>query len=74
MHVMCGPKNFHPAGSSNGWMTKSVNTRLGAPARTTIQAVPKSPQLGIKSYSLWYKASQHTPQGTQPHACTSLPR
>jgi hypothetical protein len=23
MHVMCGPENFHPAGSWNGWMTRS---------------------------------------------------
>jgi hypothetical protein len=23
MHVMCGPENFHPAGSWNGWMTMS---------------------------------------------------
>jgi hypothetical protein len=39
MHVMYVPENFHPAGSWNGWMTKSdcivdkppmiVTTRLG---------------------------------------------
>jgi hypothetical protein len=23
MHVMCGPENFHPAGSWNGWMMTS---------------------------------------------------
>jgi hypothetical protein len=23
MHVMCGPENFHPAGSWSGWMTRS---------------------------------------------------
>jgi hypothetical protein len=23
MHVMCGPENFHPTGSWNGWMMTS---------------------------------------------------
>jgi hypothetical protein len=23
MHVVCGPENFHPAGSWNGWMMTS---------------------------------------------------
>jgi hypothetical protein len=36
------------------------------------QAVPKSPWLGIESYSPGYTAIWRTPQGTQLHTCTHL--
>jgi hypothetical protein len=38
-----------------------LNTRYGAPARTTIQAVPENPRVGINAYSPGYKANWHTP-------------